>query len=199
MDISNLSIKFYKTTHKVLPNSKLYIPMFTGPSGAFGTAGTGGNIPYGPFDPKPCYDQNPESDYVKTNFEKSDIATFIHYKDMWLHNTKNNKLYFSPLHKSCKTKIPSEVAGRPVLLYISYLHPPTFILYKHISYGVPELLYLVYAEKDGKIYAKWTENPLEATVFKYPHIKWEDWITPYYIDKDFWLTNSDIVDYFEYE
>ena len=67
---------------------------------------------------------------------------------------------------------------KPLVLFIEYLEPPTFFMYKHIHFGNPNLLFLVYQDnKNNEPNLIWTSNPFAATIFKYPYVKYIDYLS----------------------
>ncbi len=183
MNIDNLSIAFYKSTNKERSNDTLIFPFYSSSHGS--AAQTPTKVASGPFDTCDPFKYNcTTSNYVPTNFNQVDFGTFINLKnkDLWLYDTIDHHLYFTTNSIPLGTlRRPEQVSRQPALFYVLYSGPlsrdPTFVLYKHVGFGNQELLYLVYAEKNGQPYAKWTQDPFEATIFRYNPIKWSDYIT----------------------
>lgn len=191
MNINNLSIAFYKSINKEQSNNTLNFPFY---SSSFGSAAqTPTKVPAGPFDTYDPFNNNCiKNNYVKTNFNNGDFGTYIKLKNrnLWLYDTKDHHLYFTTNDIPLGTlRRPEQVSRQPALFYVLYSGPyspnqsqsvritPTFVLYKHVGFGNQELLYLVYKEINGQPYAKWTQDPFAATIFKYNPIKSSDYIT----------------------
>lgn len=202
MNIDNLSIAFYKSTNQQPNNNLLNFPFYSSSYGS--AASTPTKVESGPFntcDPFKYNNNCITHNYVRTNFKNGDFGTYIKLKDhnlgrnLWLYDTKDHHLYFTEnnipigtLRRPEVWRLPNrlglpskQVSRQPALFYILYSgglsREPTFVLYKHVGFGNQELLYLVYTERNGIPYAKWTQDPFEATIFKYDPIKWSDYIT----------------------
>lgn len=112
--------------------------------------------------------------YPLTNFIKKDPVSHIKVrnKSLWLYDN-NDKLIFEKLqgHSNNFTRYVA-----PLVVFLKYIGPNLFFVYKHIGFGIQEVCYLIYHEFNKKIYAKWTVDPLKASIFKYNDIKWSDLI-----------------------
>jgi len=108
--------------------------------------------------------------YIVIKPHLQDSLCYIKHKkkDNWIYE-ENEKLLFKPLQED---KNGFVIYKPPVVFWIWYLEHPTFILYKYIAYGNPNLLYLVYSENNGNIQLLWTTNQYKASIFIYEEIEW---------------------------
>lgn len=110
--------------------------------------------------------------YREINLFRKDPVCYIKHKtqDLWIYMIKG-KLYF--------TRLIRNVNGftcykHPQVFFIEYLDHPRFMLY--IQPHNTKTLFLVYKETSNSIYLGLTEDPLQATIFKYQGNRWNQLI-----------------------
>lgn len=111
--------------------------------------------------------------YKTIHLAKKDALCYIKMKntEQFVYE-KGGKFSFRYLQRD-KTGFQDYEPPQP--FYLDYLEEPTFILYNHVGVGIQAFNYLIYGERDGKIYMKWTRDSNNATVFKYDDYETNDW------------------------